>query len=261
MYCNNCRKQGHISKDCILPITSYGVLLIDIKDEPKIAMIKRKDSLCYIDLIRGKYKIENIEYIKLLISRISRKEKKKILKYNFDIIWKKLWLIHDLKQMKYMNEYNRSKLLFDELKQNKEIIEYIKKYNEFYDNSEWEFPKGKKNYNEKNYECAKRELCEETNIDMNDFKLIQNISPIIESFMGENKVNYRNIYYIGILKNKDNLILNTNNKLQCLEISDVQLLNKNESINKIRKYNNTKLKIIELVFNFIHNYQNNMIIK
>ena len=37
--------------------TSYGVILFKIENEKKkILMINRKDSLCYIDFIRGKYK-------------------------------------------------------------------------------------------------------------------------------------------------------------------------------------------------------------
>ena len=49
--------------------------------------------------------------------------------------------------------------------------------------------------------CAKRELEEETNIREEDYELIKNISPIIENFKGENNINYRNIYYVGICKN------------------------------------------------------------
>jgi len=261
MYCNNCGKSGHISKYCNLPIVSYGVLLISIIDEPKIVMIKRKDSFCYIDIIRGKYNINDIEYIKILISRISIKERDNILKYNFDILWKKLWVINDIDNYKYIKEYNNCKLLYEEFKNNNEIIKYIKDLNNNYDESEWEFPKGKKNTNEKNYECAKRELCEETNINMNDFELIKNIVPIIETFRAENNIVYKNIYYIGILKNKDNLILNNKNKLQCLEVGDVKLFNKNECIKHIRYYNKTKIKVIEFIFNFIDKYNNNMIIK
>ena len=59
MFCNNCGKLGHMSKECDKPITSYGVLLIvDIDKIPKIIMIQRKDSICYIELIRGKYNID-----------------------------------------------------------------------------------------------------------------------------------------------------------------------------------------------------------
>ena len=54
MYCNNCGKQGHISRNCKLPITSYGVLLLLNEEIPKIVMVQRKDSLCYIEILRGK---------------------------------------------------------------------------------------------------------------------------------------------------------------------------------------------------------------
>jgi len=64
IYCNNCGKRGHISKYCNIPITSYGVLLFVDNDIPKITMIQRKDSLCYIEIIRGKYDIYDIESIK-----------------------------------------------------------------------------------------------------------------------------------------------------------------------------------------------------
>ena len=74
MYCNNCGKQGHISKDCNKPITSYGVLLFVLEEEPKIIMIQRKDSLCYIELLRGKYNLYDMEKIKLLMNRTSKKE-------------------------------------------------------------------------------------------------------------------------------------------------------------------------------------------
>ena len=40
MYCNNCGKPGHISKDCNQPITSYGVLLFVLEEEPKINVKK-----------------------------------------------------------------------------------------------------------------------------------------------------------------------------------------------------------------------------
>ena len=88
--------------------------------------------------------------------------------------------------------------LFNKLNKNKYIVD--SKYLE----SEWEFPKGKKNKNEENYMCAKRELEEETNIGKDDYELVKNISPLVETFKGENDIYYRNIYYIGICKNINN---------------------------------------------------------
>ena len=39
-------------------------------------MIQRKDSLCYIEFIRGKYKINDINYIFKLFKYITNKENK-----------------------------------------------------------------------------------------------------------------------------------------------------------------------------------------
>ena len=149
MYCNNCGKQGHISRDCKIPITSYGVLLLLNEEIPKIAMVQRKDSLCYIEIIRGKYDIYDTKKLKLLLDRISQDELENIKNKDFDILWKHLWLIDDIKETKYMKEYNSSKSLYQMLKCDIEISDYLKNKKSDYEMSEWEFPKGKKNKNEK----------------------------------------------------------------------------------------------------------------
>ena len=260
-YCNNCGKQGHISRNCNKPITSYGVLLFSEKDDkPKITMIQRKDSLCYIEIIRGKYNIYDIENIKLLLNRISKKELENIKNIDFDTLWKNLWLLEDINDTKYMKEYYNSKNLFEKIRINTQIQEYLKDIESKYDESEWEFPKGKKNRNEKNFECAKRELEEETNIKSEDYELIENISPIIENFIGENSINYRNIYYIGLCKNIENLKINKDNLNQINEVKDVKLVTNNEAINLIRDYNTTKYKIINNIFKFIEKYKEDFIV-
>jgi hypothetical protein len=224
MYCNNCGKQGHISRNCKLPITSYGVLLLLNEEIPKIVMVQRKDSLCYIEILRGKYDIYNVKKIKLLLNRISKTELENIKTVDFDILWKQLWLIDDIKETKYMKEYTYSKMLFESMLNDIELRDYIDLLVSEYDTSEWEFPKGKKDRNEIQHECAKRELEEETNIKSTDYEIIKNISPIIENFIGENDINYRNIYYIGICKNTENVKINPDNNNQINEIKDVIFL-------------------------------------
>ena len=87
-YCNNCGNYGHLYKNCRHPILSYGIILYHrCKDteEIKIVMIERKDSLAYIEFLRGKYKsIYDTEYIELLFSRFSKEELEKIDKYDFN---------------------------------------------------------------------------------------------------------------------------------------------------------------------------------
>ena len=61
MYCNNCGKKGHMYKDCKYPVTSCGnIIYSDDSKEPRVLMIQRKDSLCYIDFVRGKYDNRNL---------------------------------------------------------------------------------------------------------------------------------------------------------------------------------------------------------
>ena len=262
MYCNNCGKKGHISRNCSEPITSYGVLLLtDIETIPKIVMIQRKDSLCYIEIIRGKYDIYDTKKLKLLLDRISNSELENIKNLEFDTLWKKLWLIKDINETKYMKEYNNSKSLYQMLKYDIEINDYLKNKISEFEMSEWEFPKGKKNKNEKNYQCAMRELEEETNIKSTDYELIENVLPIIENFIGENDIRYRNIYYIGVCKNTENIRINKDNIHQKNEIQDVKILTKEMANNLLRKYNNTKYETLDYIFDFLEKYKNDFALK
>jgi len=59
-YCNNCGKYGHLYHQCKTPITSFGIIVFRIKNDiPQYLMIRRKDTLGYIDFMRGKYSAYN----------------------------------------------------------------------------------------------------------------------------------------------------------------------------------------------------------
>ena len=60
VYCNNCGNEGHLYRHCRLPVLSFGVLCIEGE---KILMIQRKDSLSYIEFLRGKYDTHNVKYL------------------------------------------------------------------------------------------------------------------------------------------------------------------------------------------------------
>lgn len=269
MYCNNCGELGHYSRQCNKPITSYGVILFTyIEKIPKIVMIQRKDSLCYIEIIRGKYNLKNIKLIKLLLTRISIEEKNNILNKNFEELWKELWLLDKIEETKYMKEYNKSKKLFNSLKKGYMInnnfynLEYF--FNDIptnYVSTEWEFPKGKKKNGETYLEASERELQEETNIKRNDYEIIKNIKQIQEEFIGENNIKYKNIYYIGYCCNINNIKIDNTNKEQLSEIKNVMLKSKEECMNSIRDYNKTKKDLVELVYTFLSNYENDFTIE
>ena len=83
IYCNNCGIKGHMYKDCKFPIISCGNLIYRTDcEKPKILMIQRKDSLCYIEFIRGKYDTYNIKYIQILIDKCTKEEFSELKKLN-----------------------------------------------------------------------------------------------------------------------------------------------------------------------------------
>ena len=65
--CGNCGIQGHIYKYCKEPIISLGIILFRInKNIPEFLMIQRKNSVNYIEFIRGKYNLKDIDSLKRL---------------------------------------------------------------------------------------------------------------------------------------------------------------------------------------------------
>tara|TARA_Y100000389_G_scaffold204578_1_gene258110 strand:- start:2066 stop:2890 length:825 start_codon:yes stop_codon:yes gene_type:complete len=271
-YCNNCGNKGHSYRNCRHPILSYGIILYkeDKNNGIDIVMVERKDTLAYIEFLRGKYKsIYNTDYIQLLFDRLSINEKEKLLLYNFQELWKMLWIHTDTINRKIQNEYNVSERLFNNLKKgyydkDKNLINlqyFIDKSSSNYKYNEWEIPKGRRNNFENNRECAIREFHEETNIDPSYYKLYSNIIPLIEEYTGINNVKYKHVYYIGKLIKSHELFIDENNRHQYTEVKDIKWVNQEGAIEIIREYNYHKQKIIKDFFSFINKFKHDLFIK
>ena len=90
MYCNNCGKYGHNYGHCKNLITSYGVVAFRWNPElgaMQYLMICRKNTLGYMDFIRGKYMTNDHDYIYNMITQMTEFETKQILTGNFEYIW------------------------------------------------------------------------------------------------------------------------------------------------------------------------------
>lgn len=271
-YCNNCGNHGHIYRDCRHPILSYGIVLYH-KEEPsnkyRIIMVERKDSLAYIEFIRGRYKNPlNYDYIQLLITRMTIDEKEKLLKYDFDHLWNELWIHIDTINNRIKKEYQKSKIIFQKLKvgvrKDQKIYtleSIIQESKGEYKINEWEIPKGRRKGYENNKDCAIREFSEETNITNDSYKLINNIIPLVEEYKGINGVRYKHIYYIGKIDKLVDLKINMENKDQYTEIKDIQWLSEEECYQKIRDYDLKKKEIIQKVFHFLHTHDDFVTIK
>lgn len=262
-YCRNCGKYGHLYNQCYNPIMSYGIILFN--DNNEIIMIERKDTLSYIEFLRGRYyNLNNISYIKLLIDRFSVEEKERILKYTFDELWSKLWINLDNINSRIKSEYKKSSILFNKLSNgfyyNNEFINLKKLINNsktIYINNEWEIPKGRREKYETNKDCAIREFNEETNLKEGDYMIIDNIFPITENYIGSNNINYCHTYYIAkLLNNECNLYIDIDNKNQFNEIKNIKWMSKEQCINNIRNYDYHKIDIIKKFYKWKDEYKN-----
>jgi 8-oxo-dGTP pyrophosphatase MutT (NUDIX family) len=272
IYCNNCGIKGHVYKDCLSPILSCGVILCkkdDGADNYNVLMINRKDSLCYIDFLRGKYNINDMKYIQILIDKMTINEKDKLMKNIFNDLWISLWNLEELtKELLEKNDYKEGKRKYEALKKGFYRSEKLYKLEMFisssgtnYKDCEWEFPKGRRNKHEKNRDCAIREVGEETNYMINDYDMISNIIPLTEEFLGENRVNYKYLYYLGLVTNKEKKCeISEDNENQKQEISNIGWFSKEESLSKIRDYHDSRERLIGKIYDLLENLEADLIL-
>ena len=255
--CNNCGKQGHSFYQCKLPITSYGVIAF----RPSLRgieylMIRRKDSFGYIDFIRGKYSPYNLHQIQNIVNEMSLIEKDRILNIPFNELWLEMWGENCSSQYK-SEELSSSKkieliktgITIDNKTINlKNIIENSKtSWNE----TEWEFPKGRRNSKEKDIDCALREFEEETGISKNKLLVIDNLLPFEEIFIGTNHKSYKHKYFLAYMNENDNYL----NNFQISEVSKIEWKVYDECLECIRPYNLEKKKLITNINKVLQEYR------
>ena len=262
-FCGNCGNLGHTYKRCNLPITSCGVILFKnnenfnekdkLDDRYRYLLIQRKDTLGFIEFLRGKYRETDYKYIQQLLEMMTVCEIDKLKKHTFDELWNILWFNRNMNH--YKNEYEESKNKFNRIKERKEnsLEELIMKSNITYIEKDWGFPKGRRNLRETDYDCALREFEEETGYQREEYNVLKNTAPIEEVFYGSNGIKYKHTYYIG-QSNKDiELKIDPENFHQCTEISKVGWFSLAESLQKIRHYNEEKKKVLKKVNKLLKN--------
>jgi 8-oxo-dGTP pyrophosphatase MutT (NUDIX family) len=248
-HCSNCGKNGHLFQQCKYPITSVGIIgFRKVNEELEYLMIRRKDTIGYIEFIRGKYNLNNKLYIKNILSEFTNDEKYKVLNTDFDILWNDLW--GDNPGIQYRGEEKSAKEKFDLLKigftHSKGDYNLQSLINELKTNwveSEWGFPKGRHNYQEKDLLCAFREFEEETGYSRSVLKIIHNILPFEEIFTGSNYKSYKHKYFLANI-DKSVEITEMYNKS---EVSKIEWKKFDDVIKSIRPYNLEKLDLITVV--------------
>jgi len=259
IFCNNCGKNGHTFHKCKQPITSLGIILFRYNKKEKqyeYLMIRRKDTLGFVDFMRGKYPLCNKQYIQNIIDEMTIFEKNKLLNNDFNDLWNELW--GDNIGLQYRNEEKNSREKFTILKKNaifnseKYCIEsFIKDSTTNWEETEWGFPKGRRNYQEKDLSCALREFEEETGYSRLNIDIIQNLVPFEEIFTGSNLKSYKHKYFVATIKYDVDPIY----EYQQSEVSKLQWLSYEDCLKKIRPYNLEKKDILNRVNKLLTKYR------
>ena len=256
--CNNCGKQGHSFHNCKLPITSYGIILFTSSCQGlKFLMIRRKDSFGYIDFIRGKYSPYNVEQLQNTIDEMSNPEKEKIKSETFEVLWKQMW--GNTTSNQFRGEETISSKKFEMVSQGINILGKNYKLHDLVDSSstnwnetEWEFPKGRRNNQERDIDCALREFEEETGYLRSNIQIIENILPFEEIYIGSNYRSYKHKYFLAYMHTP--IDVNTMQNFQKSEVSKLEWKSYQDCISSIRPYNLEKKKILTNIYNLLQEY-------
>ena len=256
--CNNCGKQGHLFHQCKLPITSYGIILFrSTSNGLQYLMIRRKDSFGYIDFIRGKYVQNNLEHLKSIFNEMSVVEKESIRTSTFDALWTKMWGITTMTSQ-YKSEEIASQKKFEMLKAglqiNDELVSIDTLISESTTNwceTEWEFPKGRRNFLEKDLECALREFEEETGYSRGKVKVVENLMPFEEIFIGSNHKSYKHKYFLAFTEDNNDIL----EGYQASEVSKLEWKTLAECLDAIRPYNLEKKQLILNINKVLQEYR------
>jgi len=258
----------------------------NVKDEEilqekdyEFLMIRRKDSFGYIDLIRGKYSPYHIEQVQGIINEMSLPEKEKILNNDFKYLWNTMWGTTSNSQ--YKNEEIHSAKKFEILKKGFLINE--EKYNDYepegegekekekgkfitladfvnestteWIETEWEFPKGRRNQKEKDLECALREFEEETGISKEHICVVENVLPFEETFIGTNYKSYKHKYFLAFIKELDDLNNQPFVHFQPSEVSKMEWKTLDQCLKSMRPYHLEKKQLIQNVYKVLKEYR------
>ena len=266
-----------------MPITSYGLIVFRRTPAGRVeyVMIRRRDTLGFIDFMRGKYSVYNKEYILNMILQMTISEKSRLLTDPFETIWHDLWGSEtgsgspQTEQYRMEEHVSREKftqlrvgiVLKDDFYTLETLIQLSRErtlgigksdgtgakppQTDEWEFAEWGFPKGRRNFQEKDYHCAVREFCEETGYSESSLVPVKNLLPFEEIFTGSNYKSYKHKYYLTYMSYADSL---SPCVFQSSEVSCVEWKSREECMASIRYYNVEKKRVLNKIDEMIREY-------
>jgi 8-oxo-dGTP pyrophosphatase MutT (NUDIX family) len=231
--------------------TSYGIALAKYNkaanNNVEILLIKKRYTYAFFELVMAHYKKGDLKYIKYMFDNMSYSEKIDIMSMQFSRLWSRIHHSDPERFYNIVDVYKNNNFSNSTIEQRYSEAEqyklYIEKKNKFeksflkdggkklrtliHQSSDakviWEMPKGGKNGNESNIDCAIREFYEETSVKSNKYRILHDVPPLIDSFV-DNDIIYKTVYYIAMLRNNDNFApsINYRNFSQVTEVEEIK---------------------------------------
>jgi len=280
-HCSNCNKLGHYFRECKEPVTSYGIIAYRVKQpetsiEPAVLnsignpntlngldgkqieflLIQRKDTLGYVEFMRGKYNIANVDYVQSLFNQMTVIEIQRLETMDFESLWNALWSNQISRQ--YKQEYENALAKYNSLgtdeNTGKTLVQYLADATRTWVTPEWGFPKGRRGNRESEISCALREFGEETGLDETQCVLVKNLLPLEENFLGGNRIYYRHRYFLAYCRQITEVKIDESNAIMNREISDIGWFPYEQAMALIRPYNIEKRQILSVANEILSNY-------
>ena len=260
LHCTNCGLSGHMFRNCMLPVTSYGIIAVryqhDIaskalfstsatpsngNDSIQFLLIRRKDSLSFVEFIRGKYQLHEDTYLCRLLNGMTQREQHLILTKSFPELWYEVW--GDSTSMRsHKNDYEISERRYQQIAER--LPHLLHENPSKWVEPEWGFPKGRRNPYETDLGCAIREFQEETALTSHDYDILHNTHCISETFFGSNQIHYCHKYYIAVCQPTTEVTMRRDNLHMIREVGNIMWCSLEEAIARIRPDNVEKREIL-----------------
>lgn len=241
--CSNCGRPGHFFRECREPITSLGILAFKrpAADTVQWLLIRRRVSIGFIEIMRGKYELRDVSGIQLLIDQTTLGEREQLASRTFADLWRDLW--NGAASRRYNSEYEQAKVKFELLRSRGTIVAAIRASTTTWVEPEWGFPKGRRSSSESEIECALRETYEEAGVRKQDLRIAAG-EPLLEEYRGSNGICYRHRYWLAEAPPNLAVRMDPMNIDQRREISDVRWCSYDEAMGLIRNYNIEKRAVL-----------------
>jgi len=219
-------------------LTSSAQQLIPGRQQVEYLLICRRDSLSFIEFVRGKYSITERDYLHSLFEHMTQAEHAKLCSLTFEQLWISVWgSAADSHKIDFENSYRKYKQLGD-------LPTLLGAHPTAWTEPEWGLPKGRRNSNETDLVGAIREFKEETSLKEGQFQILQNVEPLVESFKGSNHVNYCHKYYLALSNPTVHVAMDLTNPHMSREIGAIGWFSYEQALEKIRPRDKEKRSIL-----------------